>query len=45
MLLSLRSLFISSERKGVSPEGRAGGEELGGVEGAETVLEKKVYFQ
>jgi hypothetical protein len=43
LLLSLRSLFFSNERqKRSGSEGREVGEELGEVEGAETI--SKIYY-
>lgn len=38
LLSSLRNLFSSNERQEVDPDGRGGEEELGEVEGGETVF-------
>lgn len=47
--LSLRSFFFNDRQKGSGSRGRAGGEELGGVEGEETIkiycMRKRVCFQ
>lgn len=42
--------LLMKDRKGVDPEGKEGGEELGGAEEGETIIwvylcEKKIYFQ
>ena len=41
MLLSVRSLFFSNDRKGVDPDGKEEEEELGGVKGGGIII--RVY--